>query len=300
MSAQNEDQTNYLAELTAEKDSLSPSYSHALRLLQQEIDRIQGKTTNGEETPSMVRLTEKVVIPVDDHPNFNFVGRLLGPRGLTLKRMQSETGCKMTILGRGSMRDKEEEDQLREGGEEKFAHLNEDLHVMVEASGTKALAQARLAAGVAELRKMMIPGPFAEHLKNEQLRELAIINGTYREPGLRPAKFGPGYAGPHGLQVPYSFSQQHPQGPANSLQRMPVGEQGYMEGSAYSAGPGSGNGYAPLNSGDVRPHYAAAPQEDWASDLTASAAVSGAGRLKMPATRMQQKKTYRDHPYQFP
>ena len=45
---------------------------------------------------------------------------------------------------------------------------------------------------------------------------------------------------------------------------------------------------------------AAAPQEDWTSDLTASAAVSGAGRLKMPITRMQQKKTYRDHPYQFP
>ena len=29
---------------------------------------------------------------------------------------------------------------------------------MIEATGTKALAQARLAAGVAELRKMMIPG----------------------------------------------------------------------------------------------------------------------------------------------
>ena len=36
---------------------------------------------------------------------FNFVGRLLGPRGLTLKRMQSETGCRMTIMGRGSVRD---------------------------------------------------------------------------------------------------------------------------------------------------------------------------------------------------
>ena len=35
MSSQNEDQSNYLAELTAEKDSLSPSYGHALRLLQQ-------------------------------------------------------------------------------------------------------------------------------------------------------------------------------------------------------------------------------------------------------------------------
>lgn len=92
-----------------------------------EIDRVEGKSTSGEETPAMVRLTEKVVIPVEDHPNvrgcnyllifvscsmvcvqFNYVGRLLGPRGLTLKRMQSETGCKMTILGRGSMRDKEQ------------------------------------------------------------------------------------------------------------------------------------------------------------------------------------------------
>ena len=36
---------------------------------------------------------------------FNFVGRLLGPRGLTLKRMQTETNCRMTIMGRGSIRD---------------------------------------------------------------------------------------------------------------------------------------------------------------------------------------------------
>ena len=38
-------------------------------LLFTEIDRVQGRTTNGEETPSMVRLTEKVMIPVEDHPN---------------------------------------------------------------------------------------------------------------------------------------------------------------------------------------------------------------------------------------
>ena len=37
---------------------------------------------------------------------FNFIGKLLGPKGNTLKRMQDETGCKMAILGKGSMRDK--------------------------------------------------------------------------------------------------------------------------------------------------------------------------------------------------
>lgn len=38
---------------------------------------------------------------------FNFVGKLLGPRGNSLKRLQEDTLTKMSILGKGSMRDKE-------------------------------------------------------------------------------------------------------------------------------------------------------------------------------------------------
>ncbi len=37
---------------------------------------------------------------------FNFVGKLLGPKGNSLKRLQEETMTKMAILGRGSMRDR--------------------------------------------------------------------------------------------------------------------------------------------------------------------------------------------------
>ena len=37
---------------------------------------------------------------------FNVVGTLLGPRGNSMKRLQEETGAKMSILGKGSMRDK--------------------------------------------------------------------------------------------------------------------------------------------------------------------------------------------------
>ncbi|KAK7084606.1 hypothetical protein SK128_010582 [Halocaridina rubra] len=42
---------------------------------------------------------------------FNFVGKLLGPKGNSLKRLQEETMTKMAILGRGSMRDKQKTDR---------------------------------------------------------------------------------------------------------------------------------------------------------------------------------------------
>lgn len=37
---------------------------------------------------------------------FNFVGKLLGPKGNSLKRLQEETMTKMAVLGRGSMKDR--------------------------------------------------------------------------------------------------------------------------------------------------------------------------------------------------
>ena len=37
---------------------------------------------------------------------YNFVGRILGPRGMTAKMLEQETGCKIMVRGRGSMRDK--------------------------------------------------------------------------------------------------------------------------------------------------------------------------------------------------
>ena len=42
----------------------------------------------------------------DAYFQFNFVGRILGPRGLTAKQLEQETGCKVMVRGKGSMRDK--------------------------------------------------------------------------------------------------------------------------------------------------------------------------------------------------
>lgn len=38
---------------------------------------------------------------------FNFVGRLLGPRGNSLKRVEATTGCRVFIRGKGSIKDTE-------------------------------------------------------------------------------------------------------------------------------------------------------------------------------------------------
>ena len=54
------------------------------------------------------RLSVRVVVPVKEHPKFNFVGKLLGPKGNSMKRLQEDTMTKMAVLGKGSMRNKQQ------------------------------------------------------------------------------------------------------------------------------------------------------------------------------------------------
>uniref|UniRef100_H2QZY6 KH RNA binding domain containing, signal transduction associated 3 n=1 Tax=Pan troglodytes TaxID=9598 RepID=H2QZY6_PANTR len=153
----------YLPELMAEKDSLDPSFTHALRLVNQEIEKFQkGEGKDEEKYIDVVinknmKLGQKVLIPVKQFPKFNFVGKLLGPRGNSLKRLQEETLTKMSILGKGSMRDKAKEEELRKSGEAKYFHLNDDLHVLIEVFAPPAEAYARMGHALEEIKKFLIP-----------------------------------------------------------------------------------------------------------------------------------------------
>ena len=40
--------------------------------------------------PPVIRVSDKVMIPQDDHPEINFVGLLIGPRGNTLKNLEKD------------------------------------------------------------------------------------------------------------------------------------------------------------------------------------------------------------------
>ncbi|VDN32197.1 unnamed protein product [Gongylonema pulchrum] len=158
-----------------------------------------------EPLGEVTTMSEKIYVPVDEHPDYNFVGRILGPRGMTAKQLEQETGCKIMynfvgrilgprgmtakqleqetgckimVRGRGSMRDKIKEEANR--GKPNWEHLSEKLHVLIQCEDTSNRAKLKLKRAADEVRKLLVPSSEDDELKRKQLMELAIINGTYR------------------------------------------------------------------------------------------------------------------------
>ncbi|KAL0412785.1 UNVERIFIED_CONTAM: KH domain-containing protein [Sesamum radiatum] len=94
----------------------------------------------GTPTTPVVKRVIRLDVPVEKYPNYNFVGRILGPRGNSLKRVEAMTECRIFIRGQGSVKD---------------AIKDESMDVY----------------------------------KKQQLRELAMLNGTFREesPSMSPS-----------------------------------------------------------------------------------------------------------------
>ncbi|KAG2017843.1 splicing factor SF1 [Coprinopsis cinerea AmutBmut pab1-1] len=120
------------------------------------------------------RPSEKVYIPVKEFPEINFFGLLVGPRGNSLKKMERESGAKISIRGKGSVKEgKARPDQFAEDAEE-------DLHCLVIAD-----SEDKVAACVKMINKVIetaasTPEGQNDHKRN-QLRELAALNGTLRD-----------------------------------------------------------------------------------------------------------------------
>ncbi|XP_076829984.1 KH domain-containing, RNA-binding, signal transduction-associated protein 1a [Brachyhypopomus gauderio] len=183
--AKMETESKYLPELLAEKDSLDASFTHAMKLLTAEIDRIQkGEAKKDGEsyldlfTTKNVRVKERVLIPVKQYPRFNFVGKILGPQGSTIKRLQEETGAKISVLGKGSMRDKTKEEELRKGGESKYAHLAMELHVYIEVFAPIPDCYLRMAHAMEEVKKFLVPVDNVEEMHQEQFMDAGYLNGS--------------------------------------------------------------------------------------------------------------------------
>uniref|UniRef100_S4RIJ1 KH domain containing, RNA binding, signal transduction associated 1a n=1 Tax=Petromyzon marinus TaxID=7757 RepID=S4RIJ1_PETMA len=176
----------YIPELVAEKDSLDPSFVQAMRLLGAEISRLQNGGDDKKDDDKKYRniigeqnfkLAEKVLIPAKQHPKFNFVGKLLGPQGNTLKRLQVETGTRMAIMGKGCMKDRAKEEELRNSGEAKYVHLNEELHVLIEVYAPLPEAYSRMGHALEEVKKFFNPD-YNDEICQEQLMEMTYLNGV--------------------------------------------------------------------------------------------------------------------------
>ena len=71
--------------------------------------------------------------------------------------MVDDTHCRFKIQGRGSMRDKDEEERLRLTKDPKYNHLFDDLHVEIETVAEPPEAFARISLALAILKKLLVP-----------------------------------------------------------------------------------------------------------------------------------------------
>ncbi|XP_049393249.1 splicing factor-like protein 1 [Solanum stenotomum] len=120
------------------------------------------------------KLQKKLYIPMKEFPGYNFIGLIIGPRGNTQKRMEKETGAKIVIRGKGSIK----EGRFQQKGNLKPDPAdNEDLHVLVEAENQESVEAA---AAMVEKLLQPVDEVLNEH-KRQQLKELAALNGTIRD-----------------------------------------------------------------------------------------------------------------------
>ncbi|XP_076463103.1 uncharacterized protein LOC143295341 [Babylonia areolata] len=105
----------------------------------------------------------------------------------------------MAIMGKGSIKDKSKEEELRKEGGKKYAHLNEELHVSVEVFAELTEAYKRLSHGVAELKKFLTPD-YSDDFRQQQMPDMMYMSngdghgcrGGFR--GARGGWGGPAFA----------------------------------------------------------------------------------------------------------
>lgn len=147
---------------------------------------LQGLPTGQGSSSLITKKLLRVDVPVDRFPDFNFVGRLLGPRGNSLKRIETLTGCRVFIRGRGSMKDPDKEERLR--GRPGHGHLNEPLHILIEAESPANVVDVPLRQAKEIIEELLKPVNYSGDLyKKQQLRELAMLNSLCVDDTCQPS-----------------------------------------------------------------------------------------------------------------
>lgn len=137
-------------------------------------------------------IKEKVYIPARDFPGVNFIGQLLGPRGRSLTAINERSGAIVSIRGKGSVKEGRSHGRLHgrgRAGIDADDHQNEPLHCLITADRRGKVDKAKeLVQAVIETATTT--PDHTNDRKRRQLRDLAMINGTFRDDESRD-----GYSG---------------------------------------------------------------------------------------------------------
>ncbi|CAM9111484.1 unnamed protein product [Discosporangium mesarthrocarpum] len=147
----------------------------------------------------------KLMVPREAHPDFNFMGVLIGPKGSSMKAMEQRTGAKILIRGRGSQKDQNPNDP----------DANEEMHVVVEGSD-QAVALAS-----EEIENIFKDPQRALTVKNEQLKTLNSAGTAVNGSSFMPSGAGT-YGQGGGDTEEYSVEMAVP----NTMVGLIIGRQG--------------------------------------------------------------------------
>lgn len=126
--------------------------------------------------PPANKIVDKVFIPQEEYPDINFVGLLIGPRGNTLKKLEQDSGAKIIIRGKGSIK----EGKIGRKDGQPLPGEDEPLHAYITGSSIEVVKKA--CEKVRDIVQQGIELPEnMNDLRKSQLRELALLNGTLRE-----------------------------------------------------------------------------------------------------------------------
>lgn len=121
--------------------------------------------------------SDKLFFPPETAENVNPIGRLIGPRGITIRQLEKDLGCKLHIRGKGCTRDDAKEERLR--GRPGWEHLEEPIHVLITIHGDTEAKTAEKLSSIKNLLQDFLENNDSD-LKRSQLMQLAVIEGTLK------------------------------------------------------------------------------------------------------------------------
>uniref|UniRef100_A0A915LY59 K Homology domain-containing protein n=1 Tax=Meloidogyne javanica TaxID=6303 RepID=A0A915LY59_MELJA len=149
-------ETNFINSLD---DPINVNLNHSKRLLNTEINKLEESFNTEwlELDNKRIRICRYVLVPTYRYPKINFVGRLIGVKGLTLQKICKKYKCFLSIQGAHSTKDRTQEIELLSSGDPRYAHFAGPLHVRVDVYSVPHIAHMRMAAVLNLLHKAFIP-----------------------------------------------------------------------------------------------------------------------------------------------
>ncbi|QHO48537.1 hypothetical protein HN51_000577 [Arachis hypogaea] len=186
------DRMQYVSPSHMVSSEITPNFTGWNSLSHDRLSGVQGLNVDWQTSPQAVpnsHIVKKILrldIPKEGYPNVRYLFSLISSAGFLAQGVirssgvEATTGCRVFIRGKGSIKDLDKEELLR--GRPGYEHLNDPLHILIEAELPASVVDVRLRQAQEIIQELLKPVDESQDFyKRQQLRELAMLNSNFRE-----------------------------------------------------------------------------------------------------------------------